>query len=445
MKEKKQALQTILFVITFTVVLIYLVNHTGFIVSLFGKLIALLFPFLLGCGIAFVINIPMKGIEASLFKNKESKLYKFKRAISMVLAYLLVICVIVLVIFKVVPELSTTFATIGEKLPGVWEDAKAWVLKYTEKYPQITEEIMKIEINWDEVGSIFKSSGESIITTTVSIFSSIISAIVNIFIGLVFSIYILTQKEKLGRQTKMICYAVFKESTADEMMVFGKIANTTFAKFFTCQFREGVIFGSMIAIAMKICGMPYPLTIGILMAFTALIPIFGGFIGLFIGAFLILVDSPKYVLGFIILFFVVQFIENYVIYPRLVGEGIGLNAIWVLLAVLVGGELMGVVGMFVFIPLVSVIYAYTRSLIMRKLKNKNIDVDKKEVPEEVMPLMSTRRRLFQPKNKNVTPVDEGKKDVEDKTEAEADREDISKETKEAVKEKQEEKTAKKKK
>lgn len=399
MKEKKQALQTILFVITFTVLLIYLVNHAGVIIYLFGKLVSLLFPFLLGCGIAFVINIPMKSIETSFFKKEDGKLYKYKRMISMVLSYLLVVLIIVLVIFKVVPELSTTFGVIGDKVPDMWEKIKAWVLKYTEKYPQITAEIMKIEIKWEELGSIFKTGGESIITTTVSIFSSIISAIINIFVGVVFSIYILAQKEKLGKQAKMICYAVFKESMADELMVFGKIANTTFAKFFTCQFREGIIFGTLIAISMKICGMPYPLTIGILMAFTALIPIFGGFIGLFIGVFLILVETPRYVIGFIILFFVVQFVENYFIYPKLVGGGIGLNAIWVLLAVLIGGELMGVVGMIVFIPFVSVIYAYIRSIIMRKLKKKNIDVDKKEVPDEVMPLMSSRRRLFHHKNK----------------------------------------------
>lgn len=399
MKERKQAIQTVLFVITFTVVLIYLVNHTSVIAYFFGRIISLLLPFIIGCGIAFVINLPMRGIENSLFKNEKSKLYKHKRTISMVLAYVLAFAVVFLVIFKVVPEVRDTILAITDKLPGFVDKAKNWLVGYTEKYPQITERIMNIEIDWEEVGSIFTDKGGSILSTTVSVFSSIINTVVNIAVGFVFSLYILAQKEKLGRQVKMICYAAFKESTADELMVFGKIANTAFSRFFACQFREGIILGAMFAVSMAILNIPFALTIGVLLGFTALIPVFGAFIGCAIGAFLILVDTPSKVIWFIVLFFVLQFIENNFIYPKLVGGDVGLSAIWVLLAVLVGGDLMGVVGMFVFIPLVSVFYSYFRSIVFRKLKKKDIDVDKKEVPDDVMPLMQNKRRLFQAKGK----------------------------------------------
>lgn len=399
MKEKKQAIQTILFVITFTVFLVYFVNHAGVIVGFFSKIISLLLPFIIGCGIAFIINLPMRGIENSLFKNKDSKLYKHKRTISMLLSYIVVFAFVFLVIFKVVPEVRDTILTITDKLPGFVDKAKNWLIKYTEKYPEITAQIMSIEIDWGEVGSMFTNKGGSILSTTISVFSSIISTIVNVSVGFVFSLYILTQKEKLGRQLKMIIYAGCKESTADELMVFGKIANTAFSRFFACQFREGLILGSMFAVSMAIFGMPYPLTVGVLMAFTALIPVFGAFIGCFIGGFLILVDNPSMLIWFIVLFFVIQFIENNFIYPKLVGGDVGLSAIWVLLAVLVGGDLMGVVGMFIFIPLVSVLYAYFRSIVFRKLKKKEIDVDKKEVPDDVMPLMSNKRRMFQMKGR----------------------------------------------
>lgn len=399
MKEKKQAIQTILFVITFTVLLVYFVNHAGVIVGFFSKIISLLLPFIIGCGIAFVINLPMRGIENSLFKNKDSKLYKHKRTISMLLSYIVVFAFVFLVIFKVVPEVRDTILTITDKLPGFVDKAKNWLIKYTERYPDITAQIMSIEIDWGEVGSMFTNKGGSILSTTISVFSSIISTIVNVSVGFVFSLYILTQKEKLGRQLKMIIYAGCKESTADELMVFGKIANTAFSRFFACQFREGLILGSMFAVSMAIFGMPYPLTVGVLMAFTALIPVFGAFIGCFIGGFLILVDNPSMLIWFIVLFFVIQFIENNFIYPKLVGGDVGLSAIWVLLAVLVGGDLMGVVGMFIFIPLVSVLYAYFRSIVFRKLKKREIDVDKKEVPDDVMPLMSNKRRMFQMKGR----------------------------------------------
>lgn len=401
MKEKKQTIRMILSIITYTVLLIYLINHAGVIIYLLKTIISLLFPFLLGCGIAFVINIPMRGIENKLFKNENGKLYNSRRAISMMISYVLAICVVLIVVFVVFPEMADTLSKIKDKLPVFAGDAKAWILKYTEKYPDIAAKIMSINIDWNEIGNMFKDNSSTIISTTVNIFSSIISGVVNVFVGIVFSIYILAQKEKLGRQTKLVCYALFKESTADELMVFGKIANDTFSKFFTCQFREGGILGAMFVIAMSILQLPYPLTIGILIAFTALIPIFGAFIGLFIGAFLILVEAPKLVLWFVILFFALQFVENYFIYPKLVGGDIGLSAIWVLLAVIVGGDLMGVVGMFVFIPLMSVAYAYIRSIIYRKLKHRNIDVDNKRVPDDVMPFMEGRRRLFQPRPKPV--------------------------------------------
>ncbi|MCM1287926.1 MAG: AI-2E family transporter [Clostridium sp.] len=432
MSEKKRNIQTVLSIITFTVILIYLINHISVIWGIIGKGISMVMPFLIGCGMAFVINIPMNGIEKSLFKNEDGKLYKYRRAISMVLAYLFAILVVALVMFVVVPEVGKTIGSLGSKLEVFIKNVQEWIQKVLSKHPdiakQIVNELNNIEIQWDRIGSMVKDNGSSIMETTYTVFSSIIGAVVNIFIGLVFSIYILSQKEKLGKQTKMLCYSIFKENTADELMVFGKIANTTFAKFFTSQFREGIILGTMFAIVMAIIGMPYPLTIGVLIAFTALIPIFGAFIGLFIGSFLILIEEPKYVIWFIALFFILQFIENYFIYPKLVGGDVGLSAIWVLLAVLVGGDLMGVVGMFIFIPLVSVLYAYARSIIYRKLKKKEIDVDKKLVPDEAMPLMEGRRRLFARKAREKAKEDAAKaQETEEQTSKEQDEEQTLKE------------------
>ena len=399
MKEKKQVIRIVLSIITFTVVLVYIVNHTRMIAGIFGKIVSMLVPFLLGGAIAFVINIPMKSIEDKFFKDETKGIYKYKRAISMIVAYILAFLVVGLVVFVVVPELAATVTKIKDKLPEMFDKGRAIFIKYTEKYPSIKKEIQEINVNWNEVGNIFKNNSSTIIGKTVSVFSSIISAITNTLVGIVFSAYILSQKEHLAKQFKMIIYALFKENTADEMMVFGKIANSTFSKFFACQFREGIILGSMFMVAMGILRMPFVLTIGVLIAFTALIPVFGAFIGLLIAIFLLLVEAPNMVVWFIVLFFVLQFIENYFIYPKLVGGDIGLSAIWVLLAVIVGGDLMGVIGMFVFIPLVSVFYAYGRSIVYRKLKKKSINVEDKQAPEDVAPLMEGRRRLFTPKNK----------------------------------------------
>lgn len=397
MKEKRKAIRTILAIIIFTVLFIYFVYHTHVITGLLSRIINLIFPFLLGCAIAFVINIPMRGIENSLFKNPEGKLYKSKRAISMALAYIVMLVILVLVMFVVVPEIAETVKAVKDKTPGFVKSVQEWAQKNISQYTELVDAISKFEVDFEAIGSIFKKNGTTILSTTVNIFSSIINIVVNVSIGFVFSLYILSQKETLGRQTKMVLYACCKENVADEFMVFGKIANTTFSKFFTCQFREGIIIGAMFALSMAIFRMPFPITIGVLIGFTALIPVFGAFFGLFIGCFMILVDTPGMLIWFVVLFFTLQFIENNFIYPKLVGGDVGLSAIWVLLAVVVGGDLMGVVGMFVFIPLVSVIYAYVRSIIYRKLKTKQINVDEKGAPDDVMPLMESRRRLFQRK------------------------------------------------
>ena len=401
MKERKQAIKTVLAIIVFTILSIYLVYHAYVISNIFSRILSLLFPFILGCAIAFVINIPMRGIENLLFKDPSKKIYKAKRPISMLLAYVFIVLIIVLVLFEIIPEMAETFTVLKEKVPEFVDKTKKWLLKYVEKFPEIKQQITDFEIDLDAIGNMFKNNGSTILSTTVSIFSSIISVVTNVVIGFVFSLYILSNKELLGRQVKMVVYALCKENVADELLVFSKIANTTFSKFFACQFREAIIIGCMFLLTMSVIGMPSAVTIGVLIGFTALIPVFGAFIGLFISCFMLFVIAPKYVIWFVIMFFVLQFIENNFIYPKLVGGDVGLSPIWVLLAVIVGGDLMGVVGMFIFIPLISVFYAYFRSIIYRRLRKKKVNVEEKEAPADVVPLMESRRRLFQRRAKEL--------------------------------------------
>ena len=413
MKERKQAIKTVLAIIVFTILSIYLVYHAYVISNIFSRILSLLFPFILGCAIAFVINIPMRGIENLLFKDPSKKIYKAKRPISMLLAYVFVVLIIVLVLFEIIPEMAETFAVLKEKVPEFVDKTKKWLLKYVEKFPEIKQQITDFEIDLDAIGNMFKNNGSTILSTTVSIFSSIISVVTNVVIGFVFSLYILSNKELLGRQVKMVVYALCKENVADELLVFSKIANTTFSKFFACQFREAIIIGCMFLLTMSVIGMPSAVTIGVLIGFTALIPVFGAFIGLFISCFMLFVIAPKYVIWFVIMFFVLQFIENNFIYPKLVGGDVGLSPIWVLLAVIVGGDLMGVVGMFIFIPLISVFYAYFRSIIYRRLRKKKVNVEEKEAPADVVPLMESRRRLFQRKAKELREKNKKKGTVEE--------------------------------
>ena len=209
---------------------------------------------------------------------------------------------------------------------------------------------------------------------------SIVSGFATFFIAFSFACYILFQKEKLHVQIRKVFFAFIPKQKAEAFLKICSLTYQTFANFLTGQCVEAVILGSMFVVTLSILKMPYALLIGTLIAFTALIPIFGAFIGCAVGCFLIFMISPKQAILFIIVFLILQQIEGNLIYPHVVGGSVGLPSIWVLAAVTIGGNLMGIVGMLIFIPLVSVLYTIFREFVYLRLKEKNI----KQVPKTVV-------------------------------------------------------------
>ena len=221
------------------------------------------------------------------------------------------------------------------------------------------------------------------LTSTFSVASGIISGLVNVVIAFIFALYILAQKEKLENQGKRIIAAFLPEKVAGKMLEVCSLLYKSFSSFITGQCMEAVILGMMFVIAMSIFQMPYAFMVGVLIAFTALIPIVGAFIGCGVGAFLILIDNPIQALWFIILFLVLQQIEGNLIYPRVVGNSVGLPSIWVLMAVSLGGSLFGVSGMLFFIPLMSAGYVLLRESVNSRNAAKGYVVESKTRQEEV--------------------------------------------------------------
>ena len=209
--------------------------------------------------------------------------------------------------------------------------------------------------------------------STITVARSIISGLTTFFIAFVFACYILLQKEKLNIQVKKVMFAFIPRGKAEAALEVFSLTYNTFSSFLTGQCVEAVILGSMFVVSMSVLKIPYALLIGIVIAFTALIPIFGAFIGCAIGAFLIFMVNPVKALIFVILFLILQQIEGNLIYPHVVGNSVGLPSIWVLAAVSIGGSLMGIVGMLIFIPIVSVLYALFREIVYLKLKQQQID------------------------------------------------------------------------
>ena len=341
-------------------------------------LFGILSPFITGAAIAFVLNLPTRFIEQKIFKKwKNPKSAGLKRGLSIVLALLFVLVVIALVIFTVVPQLTRTFMELGNVIPTFFRNLIAKLEVLAIEYPQWQDAFAALEeisIDWNTIISyvtgFLKDGLGNVLSSTVGFAGSVAGALIDGIIAFVFAIYVLCGKEKLGRQAKRLFHAYLPERGYATTMKVLSLCSQNFARFISGQCLEAVILGMMFVISMTILRMPYAVLVGVLIAFTALIPIVGAFIGCIVGAFLILMVSPVKALIFIVMFLVLQQLEENLVYPRVVGNSAGLPAIWVLFAVSVGGSMYGVMGMLVFIPLTSTVYALLRENVNKRNKKK---------------------------------------------------------------------------
>lgn len=382
-------------IIIFTAIIMLIVMYSGKLGNLALLVIDITMPFIIGAAIAFIINMPMKAIEEKLLKKWTGKWAdKLKRPISMVAAIILVVGIIVVVIITVLPQLITTIKEIIVLIPDAFNKAYDWVLKTFQDNPKIMKYLKEIDpssIDWSgmlsSVASFAKNQFGHVLAGAASIIGNIANGFLNGIISVIFGIYVLAQKEKLMSQCQRIARAYLKESKYNFVVKTAKLLNTNFHNFLTGQCLEAAILGLMFVVVMTILRLPYPLLAGVLIGFTALIPIAGAFIGCFICAFLILIISPVKMLIFVATFLILQQIEGNFIYPRVVGSSVGLPSLWVLMAVSVGGSLMGVIGMLIFIPIFSTIYMLLREDVNKRnaIKNGNelqlIDISDKEDEE----------------------------------------------------------------
>ena len=384
MNLNKENLKEIRGLIVFTVILLIALWNYSLILDVLGQGVGIVYPFLLGGAIAFVINVPMSFFEEKLFQNQMMKNKKvaqrLARPVSLIITLIVVVSVIGLVVFGVLPKLGDTFISIGKGIQSFMPKAQSWAEEIFHNNKEIKEWLDSLTLDWDkiinEVVKFFTSGASSVLGSTFVVARRIASGITTFVIAFVFACYILLQKEKLNIQIRKVMYAYMKEDLVKKVLDVCSLSYRTFSNFLTGQCLEAVILGTMFVICMGILQMPYAMLIGVLIAFTALIPIFGAFIGCVVGAFLILTVAPMKALVFVIMFLILQQIEGNLIYPRVVGSSVGLPSIWVLAAVSIGASLMGIVGMLVFIPIVSVLYALLRRDVYEHLEKKGIAVDR---------------------------------------------------------------------
>ena len=368
MELNKRTVRTIALLAAGCILLYWALQNHDALMDLVNWITGLLRPFLIGGAIAFILNVPMRVFEKLLpAKMKPGR----RRALAMLL-----------VLGLVIPQLGTTVTQIGNQLPLFWASVQQWVSDLMDTYPDLAAALNDTvgdmtAINWQDAvkkaTEWLTTGGVAILGGTINAASGVMSGVFDFFVSFCFAVYILAQKERLGTQARMLLYAFVPRPRADRVVDVAGLTHRTFSKFISGQCTEAVILGSLFAVAMTLCRMPYVLLISVLIAFTALIPIFGAFIGCGVGAFLILVDDPIQALWFVVLFLCLQQVEGNLIYPRVVGSSVGLPSIWVLAAVTVGGSLMGIAGMLVMIPLASVCYSLLRANIHARLRSRGID------------------------------------------------------------------------
>lgn len=374
MDLNKKNMKNLMILIVFAVLVLVGVQRIENLAAGFVFLMRIVFPFILGGAMAFILNIPMHFLEGRVFAKAKKK--KLVRPVSLVLSILFVVAILQIVLVVVIPEIAATFAGISKNIEAFLPKLEQWL---TEAFPdseQLEMWIESLEFNWDKIlqsaVNFLKNGAGNVLSSTVTVAKTVISTLMNFFVGFVFACYILLQKEKLSVQVKKVLYAFLPRHAVEKTLQVAALSYKTFSNFVTGQCLEAVILGTMFFVSMSILRFPYALLVGVLIAFTALIPIFGAFIGCVLGTFLILVSNPVQAIGFVILFFVLQQVEGNLIYPHVVGGSVGLPSIWVLVAVTVGGSLMGVVGMLIFIPLSSVLYALFKGWVHKRLEDRGI-------------------------------------------------------------------------
>lgn len=379
--EQKKKYRHIFLGIAGCILLYWALNQTSQLLGYVKAFLNMLSPFITGAALAFVLNVPMRAFERWLKGIKKNGL---RRALALLLTFIAMGLVLTGIILLLIPQIDSTIDSLKESIPAFYTRAKEGVTNFLNSNPEMKLWVMEntslYQMDW---GAVLQKAMDTFNIDVSGILEGATTAVVGLGTGLfnavlsiVFCIYAMVRKEILARQGRRLLYSALPEKACDETIRILRMTNSAFSNFISGQCLEALILGAMFAVTMPIFKMPYMPLISVIIAVTALVPIVGAFAGCAVGAVFILVVSPVQAFWFVVLFLVLQQIEGNLIYPKVVGSSIGLPGMWVLVAVAVGGDLMGVAGMLIMIPLASVLYALLREFTEKRLAVRNIDPSK---------------------------------------------------------------------
>ena len=375
MNLNRETSKRILMILSCCILLIFALYNYKAVAAAAGKLIAILTPLLLGLCFAFVMNVLLRPIEELWgkirVKKYERKLERLKRPVCLLLTTAILLGAIFILLFMIIPELKKTIESVITAFPFFVEQLETWITKLSLPGQQGGGLLpdFSLESMGEALQNFFQNKGSSFFSKTMDITTSIFGGVVDVILGLAFSFYILAQKEKLAGQVRRLMNAFLPQKTGKKLTELAELTYRVFTNFITGQLMEAVIIGILCFAGMCILAIPHAAMISVLVGFTALIPIFGAFIGTAIGAFLICMVNPMKALWFVLFIIVLQQLEGNLIYPKVVGKSIGLPGIWVLAAVTIGASAGGILGMLLSVPVSSVLYALLRQEVNRRLEN----------------------------------------------------------------------------
>lgn len=378
MKIENYTLKKILLIITFTVVLLLGLQHFDAVMDTIKYIIRLFIPFIIGACMAFIINLPVRFLEKKIFPKIHCKLLEqYHRSISITLSLLFIVCLMGVVSVLIVPEFIDKVGILLNTSSSFIEKIGNYINSFAQDNPQLQEWLNEINPNWSEIGrhvtTYIQDFFNTIFTSAFTIISSIINGLMNFMISFMFSLYFISHKEQFSNQGRQILYAYLNKNWATKIHQMLTLINDTFSSFITGQCTEAVIQFVMFFSLLTLLNYPYALLISIFIAFMSFIPIVGSYISSYTSAFLILMTDPWKALLFLVLFMVVQQFDSSFIYPKVVGNSVGLPPILVIVAVTIGGRLLGIIGMLTFIPITSILYSLIRGNVKKRLAKKDIN------------------------------------------------------------------------
>lgn len=382
MKLDRKNVRIILLIITFAVVLYTVAQNLAAIYGAVATVWNVFGVVITGLAMAFVLNVPLKLFENRVFygmsEDRRPYVRKMRRPVSLVCALVVTLGVIVILIAVMLPQLTATVAEVASQLPNYINSVVQWLKDFLAGFGITVDALEDFSVDWEQVFSDLTtylkegsanvlesaaSAGSSVVSTVTDVGGSVISTVMNTFLGLIVAVYVLAQKERIGRFMKRCIDAFLPHRASSAISRIASMASETFSNFVAGQFTDSCILGVLCYVCMRIFRFPYPEVISVVIGVTSLVPMVGSFIGEVIGALLILIVSPIKALLFIVMVLAIQQVDGAFIYPRIVGKSVGLPGVAVFCAVIVGGNVAGVLGSLLGVPVCALLYALLREAV----------------------------------------------------------------------------------